>query len=160
MYASAQFADEITVLEPVTVIDAAARVTHADLRTPEVARSAAVTLIAAGMFGLAATAQVLALTEGALALVLTAPLALSAALALGVAPQVYNGRAWATLVGTGVGFGLGGAVLPWAMWAVLTGQLAPALLLAAVAALTTVMVLPFAIAPSLKVTAARRALDA
>ncbi|MCB9687870.1 MAG: hypothetical protein H6738_18895 [Alphaproteobacteria bacterium] len=138
--------------------DADADIAIADLRTPAIARVGGGLLVAAGMFVVAASAQVILATEGPLATVAGAALTLTGMLSVAVAPHVYNGRGWAAITGTTLAVAMAALVLGWTAWALLATTFAPTLLLAGGATIMAVPVLPFAVGPSLKVSAARRAI--
>ncbi|MCA9493701.1 MAG: hypothetical protein KC621_27400 [Myxococcales bacterium] len=130
----------------------------ADLRTPAIARLGGGLLVAAGMFAVAASAQVLVSTEGVFATLAGAALTLVGMLSVVVAPHVYNGRGWAAITGTTLALTMAALVVGWTAWALVATTFAPTLLLAGGATIMAVPVLPFAVRPSLKVSAARRAI--
>lgn len=130
----------------------------ADLRTPAVARLGGGMLVAAGMFAVAASAQVLTETDGLVATALGLALTSIGGLAVLVAPHVYNGRGWAAVTGTTIAVAMAALVLGWTTWSLVATTFLPALFLAATTTLMVVPVLPFAVAPSLRVSAARRAI--
>ena len=129
-----------------------------ELLPPPVVKLAGLALVAAGLFGLGGAVQVLVVFEGALHTLLALPGLLAAAGAVLVGPYVYDGRSWAPFAGGALVAAVGLLSLAWFLYALAAFVLAPALLLAIGGAGGALALLPFAVAPALRVTAARRAL--
>jgi hypothetical protein len=128
------------------------------LRSPPIVRLAGASLGAVGFFVVGSAVQLAALYDGWLSALAIAPLVVLGLAALIVAPNVYNARGWAAIVGTAVALSLGVVVGAWAIWLVATLSFAPIVPLALGATWAAAALLPLAIRPAVRVTRARAAL--
>jgi hypothetical protein len=124
------------------------------LRSPPIVRLAGGALLAVGFFVLGTAIQLTAIYDGWWWIAIAPVYALGAS-ALVVAPQVYNGRGWAAVVGSVLALGSAGITVAWLGWLTATLVFAPMILLGVASSVLALLVVPFAVGPALQVSAAR-----
>ena len=78
--------------------------------------------------------------------------------AIAVAPWLVKGRGWAALIGTPLAAAMALFAVSWTVFSLVQTLFSPLMLLEVMVACLTVLVVPFTIMPSLRVSRARKAL--